>query len=84
MSSCCGRHREQFLGTAQTTPRANDGQRQRLPQPAIQFEYVGATAITVLGSVTGQRYRFDHPGSRVHVDPRDAPSVAGVPNLRRI
>ena len=80
--SCCGRQREQFQGTSQPPPRIIN--RQPLPQPEIRFEYVGATGLTVVGPVTGKRYRFDNPGSRVSVDPRDAPSMAAVPHLRRI
>jgi hypothetical protein len=82
--SCCGRQREQFQGTSQIPPRGNDRQRQPLPQPATRFEYVGTTGLTVVGPVTGTRYRFDKPGSRVLIDLRDAPSVAAVPNLRRV
>ena len=77
--SCCGSQR-QFLGSAQVPDR----RRQPLPQAAIRFEYVGSTGLTTVGPVTGRRYRFDKPGSRVLVDPRDAPSLAAVPFLRRI
>jgi hypothetical protein len=38
----------------------------------------------VQGPVTGKRYRFDNPGSRLLVDPQDAPSMAAVPHLRRV
>jgi hypothetical protein len=37
------------------------------------FEHIGKTGLTVTGAVTGRRYRFDQPGSRVTVDPRDRP-----------
>ena len=80
--SCCGRQRNQFQGTSQPPPRVIN--RQRQPQPEIRFEYMGATGMTVVGPVTGKRYRFDNPGSRVSVDPRDAPSMAAVPHLRRV
>lgn len=82
--SCCGKQREQFLGTSQTPPRGNDKPRQPLTQLAIRFEYVGATGLTVVGPVTGKRYRFDKPGSRLLVDLQDAPSMASVPHLRRV
>lgn len=82
--SCCGSQR-QFLGISQISPRrGTDRQRQPLPQAAVRFEYVGSTGLTAVGPVTGKRYRFDRPGSRVLVDPRDAPSLAAVPHLRRI
>jgi hypothetical protein len=50
----------------------------------IEFLCVGARAITVIGPVSRHQYRFAGPGARVAVDPRDAPSVDGVPNLRRV
>jgi hypothetical protein len=50
----------------------------------VCFEYVGGTGMTVIGGVSGQRYRFDAPGARVVVDPRDRPSMALVPVLRQV
>jgi hypothetical protein len=40
--------------------------------------------MTVTGAATGRTYRFDRPGARAEVDPRDQESVARVPHLRRI
>jgi hypothetical protein len=82
--SCCGRQGAQFQGTGQVPPRGTGRQRQGLPRPEVRFEYVGTTGLTVKGPVTGKRYRFDNPGSRLLVDPRDAPSMAAVPHLRRV
>ena len=82
--SCCGKQRGQLWGTSQIPTQASGKQRQPLPRPAIRFEYVGKTGLTVQGPVTGKRYRFDNPGSQVLVDPRDVPSMAGVPHLRRV
>jgi len=45
------------------------------------FEYAGKTALTVVGPVSGTRYRFVTPGSRVAVDLRDRKQVAAVPGL---
>jgi len=53
-------------------------------QFVVCFEYVGRSGLTAIGSATGQRYRFDRPGARVVVDPRDRPSLAAVPNLRQV
>lgn len=39
--------------------------------------------MTVLGPVSGRRYRFEGYGSRLAVDPRDAPSLQAVPHLLR-
>ena len=48
------------------------------------FEYVGETAITAVGNVTGRQYRFAKPGVPVVVDARDRWSLARVPLLREI
>jgi len=50
----------------------------------LTFEYVGRTGLTARGGVTGTTYRFDRPGARVSIDPRDMPSLLAVPVLRRI
>jgi len=48
----------------------------------IFFEYIGATAITAVGAVTGRQYRFSTPGVPVATDLRDRWSLLKVPNLR--
>lgn len=50
----------------------------------VEFEYVGATALTVDGPLTGRTYRFAEKGARLPVDGRDAFGLATVPVLRRI
>jgi hypothetical protein len=40
--------------------------------------------MTVTGSISGLKYRFEHPGAKVQVDRRDLLSMTGLPNLRRI
>ena len=79
--SCCGKQREQIF--ASEIPAQEISRPQPASPHAIRFEYVGATGMTVLGPITGRRYRFDRYGSQVLVDPRDAPSLASVPHLRR-
>jgi hypothetical protein len=85
--SCCGQKRVQQRSTgsafvhASKAPRASAG---RLPMGAAYFEYTGATAITVVGSITRRQYRFATPGVPVEVDARDRPSLARVPLLREI
>ena len=54
----------------------------RAPRP-YYFQYIGKTALTAVGGVTGHRYRFPAPGALLAVDERDAPSFAAIPNLRR-
>ncbi|MEA2559437.1 MAG: hypothetical protein QOH06_941 [Acidobacteriota bacterium] len=74
---CCGsQRRQEFL------PKNRQSQPGALL--TIGFEYVGTTGLTVVGPVTGKRYRFDNYGSRAAIDLRDAPSMAAVPHLRRV
>jgi hypothetical protein len=54
------------------------------PAGVRHFEYVGATALTAVGPITGRRYRFIGPGAQLAIDERDAAGMAGVPNLRRV
>ncbi len=86
--SCCGNKRLRFAGPAPASTRAT-------PPPAtfrapvvrradMFFEYVGRTALTVTGPVTGLRYRFSASGARLAVDAADQPSMAKLPQLRRI
>ena len=62
-------------------PRASAG---RFPMGRTYFEYVGQTAITAVGTVTGRQYRFATPRVPVVVDARDRWSLARVPLLREI
>ena len=50
----------------------------------MEFAYVGRTALSAIGHVTGASYRFAHPGARLRVDKRDAASLEQVPVLRRV
>lgn len=52
--------------------------------PSLLYEYFGDKALTVIGSVTGRRYRFAATGTVVMVDGRDSPAIAAVPGLRRV
>lgn len=48
------------------------------------FQYTGKTAMTVIGGVTGEKYRFPNSGATVAVDARDRRSISAVPGLRRV
>ena len=78
---CCGKGREQLQGTSPQTQNDTAGSRR---VSGALFQYVGDTALTVFGPVTGKRYRFDWPGDRAWVDLRDRQSMAAVPHLREI
>jgi len=78
---CCG----QMRSLAATNGKLAEANHRTPPIPhGAVFEYTGATAMTVLGPISGIRYRFAMPGAKVQVDPRDIPSMAGLPNLRAL
>jgi hypothetical protein len=83
--TCCGKQRQMLGGSAPAARPVGAGTPAMPPRHAYAyFEYTGNTGLTVTGPVTGRRYRFDGPGARVAVDPADKPSMAAVPNLRRV
>lgn len=85
---CCGKSRTQFRpGISSPQPprpaQVASPQPRFARYPGLTFQYIGRTGLTVRGPVTGRQYRFNRPGSRVEVDPRDRPSVASIPMLRQ-
>lgn len=54
------------------------------PSRGVQYRYVGTSRLVVEGPFSGRRYFFGEPGAEQSVDARDAPSLAGVPVLRRV
>ncbi len=85
--SCCGQMRAQQRKTSSAfvhelaAPRTSVG---RFPMGRAYFEYIGLTAITVVGNATGWQYRFATPRVAVVVDARDRWSLAQVPLLREV
>jgi hypothetical protein len=82
---CCGRERLP-TGPLTSTTSTTAAPEARRPERSfvLTFEYVGASALTVVGPVSGRRYRFAHGGARVTIDPRDRPALARVPRLRQV
>ena len=70
---CCGRTRP-VSASPRLQPPARGG---------TLFTYLGRTALTVTGPVTGAIYRFTTPGAQLRVDARDVPALQKVPVLRR-
>ena len=76
--SCCGKSR----GLAGT--RISSQTNQAIPIPGlIAFEYIGRTALTVIGPGSRTTYRFDQPGACVMVDARDRFSLDSLPMLKQ-
>ena len=84
--SCCGKMRQEFMGgmnTAVAKPNRVATERTER-QFVIVLEYIGDTSLTAIGSMTGRRYHFAGPGSRIVIDPRDRPGLVRVPKLRQV
>lgn len=81
--SCCGKKRSHLHLTAAgsavsaAAPKAH-------PAPSVLFEYTGESGLTIRSPLSGRGYRVQGAGSRFAVDPRDAPLLAAIPNLRRV
>jgi hypothetical protein len=82
--SCCGRSRG-APAPPSPSPITPSGIASQTPsEVGFPFEYTGPTVLTVVGPFTGRIYRFEGTGSRLPIDPRDVPSMIGVPRLRRV
>jgi hypothetical protein len=81
--TCCGKNRQQ-IGALSVPTSGEMDKRDPVRQFTILFEYIGRSAMTVIGPVSGRRYRFEHSGARLPIDPRDRPGLARVPNLRQV
>jgi len=82
---CCGKNRTQLM-KAPAIPKTRPATAvapQKLPS-TISFVYIGNTAITVTGPISGLDYRFERPGARVEVDWRDRILLASIRQLRQI
>lgn len=74
--SCCGKSRLAGIRIS--------GQDGAVETPGlVAFEYIGRTALTVIGPASHVTYRFDEPGARIMVDARDRASLDTLPMLRR-
>jgi hypothetical protein len=74
--SCCGQARSQ--AGIQNNMNASAAPR------TVVFEYIGRTAVSVLGRASGIQYRFNAPGARLTVDARDRASLDALPMLKQV
>jgi len=89
---CCGGQRQKItIESGRASQPALSNRATAPPRPPLQsrpraaaaFEYHGNTALTVVSPLTARTYRFDRPGARLAVDPRDTPWLTFVPLLKR-
>jgi hypothetical protein len=50
----------------------------------IKFQYIGKTALSAIGSITGKQYRFNFTGDIQLIDSRDVYSMAAITVLKKI
>lgn len=83
---CCGNNRGQLGGNwSSTRPSApKPPGPNRIGSSMVYFRYTGRTGLLVKGGRTGKRYRFDHPGAVLPVEPGDRRSLLTVPQLRQV
>ena len=81
----CGNKRNELA--AQPSAKLSNGAAPLLSQHKmwkdINFVYTGQTGLTVVGGVTGKRYRFNKTGDTQLIDYRDATGMASVPSLKK-
>lgn len=82
--ACCGQKRNEYR-QQERQPASGSVYNYTPPKmwEDVLFEYTGKTALTVQGSITGKRYRFEHPGDKQVIDYRDAAGMMAVPVLRK-
>ena len=85
--NCCGKKRTKARIQPQPSVEGTtaDGmQTLVVARNWVQFRYDGKTALTAVGPISRQRYRFSFPGAVVDVDARDAAAIGAVPHLSRM
>lgn len=81
----CGNKRTQYSNqtTTLSNPVVSDEIVKRM-WPDVKFQYTGLTALTIIGSVTGKKYRFHHSNDVQVIDYRDASGMMGVSVLKKV
>jgi hypothetical protein len=82
-NNCCG-HQREALRSGVSPPALPPLPLQGQTRISVHFRYVGNTALTIHGPVSGKSYRFAAPGAEMEVDGRDASGFNTVPVLERL
>ena len=78
----CGKKRNEY--EQQNTATKNIQPSVSVSATDINFQYTGKTALTVIGSISGKRYRFGYPGAVQLIDHRDITGMMEVPVVRKM
>lgn len=82
--SCCGKKRNEFAGSHTYNTASTTSVLLQKMWDDVLFEYIGNTALTAKGSITGRTYRFNFKNDQQFVDYRDASGMMAVPVLRKV
>jgi hypothetical protein len=80
----CGQKRTEYSGGNAGSVNTQKRAPVQTSQFYSSFEYIGKTALTVIGKVTGTQYRFNYPGNRQNIDYRDVPGMISIPVLKKV
>jgi hypothetical protein len=69
---------------AYNTSQVSQQQQLKTVQQGVRFQYIGATALTAVGSVTGIRYRFNHANDIQIIDKQDVTAMRQVAVLKQL
>lgn len=81
--SCCGKKRNEYTGTMASGPTVYIHTPPGQLWNDVFFEYTGETGLTLQGSITGRKYRFNAKGDKLEVDYRDAGGMMAIPVLKK-
>ena len=82
---CCGQQRQQVHREASIDRAAGTKSKSApITLPDAYFQYQGERGLTVIGPVSGKRYRFGYAGAVMAVDPRDRRSLTAIHHLKQV
>lgn len=86
---CCGKKRAEVVQAtpAQVAPKPEEkisSQPLLENDPSVYFQYLGKTALTLIGPISRRHYRFANPGAIVKIDPLDRRALTAVTVLRQV
>jgi len=81
----CGNKRNDYAtsGSFVQNNRKEETQKASIGQDSY-FEYTGKTALSVIGNVSGKRYRFSEQGDKQMIYYRDVAGMMRVPVLKLV
>ena len=79
----CGKKRSGYTQQTSSVPVNHSNNSMQDFIEKIFFQYTGNTALTVIGNITGRRYRFAKTGDVQPIDFRDVQGLKNIAALRK-